>query len=46
VGELGWGEVAVGAVGSVGVVVGAPVLDEDLGFEQGVELPAVEELVA
>lgn len=45
-GELGWGEVAVGAVGSVVVVVDAPVLDEDLGFEEAVEGPAVEELVA
>jgi hypothetical protein len=43
--ELGWGEVAVGAVGSVHVVVDAPLLDEDLGFEEPVELPAVEELV-
>lgn len=40
-GELAGGEVAVGAVGSVGVVVDAPVLDEDLGFEQGVKGPAV-----
>jgi len=45
-GELAGGEVAVGAVGSVVVVVDAPVLDEDLGFEQVVELPAVEELLA
>ena len=45
-GELGWGEVAVGGVGTVDVVVDAPVLDEDLGFEQVVEVPAVEELVA
>ena len=45
-GELGGGEVAVGAVGSVLVVVDAPVLDEHLGFEEVVELPAVEELVA
>jgi hypothetical protein len=28
------------------VVVDAPVLEEDLGFEQGVEGPGVEELVA
>jgi hypothetical protein len=34
------------AVGSVLVVVDAPVLDEDLGFGQVVELPAVEQLVA
>ena len=45
-GELAGGEVAVGAVGSVLVVVDAPVLDEHLGFEEVVELPAVEELVA
>jgi hypothetical protein len=36
----------VGGVGSVEVVVDAPVLDEHSGFEQAVELPAVEELVA
>ena len=36
----------MGAVGSVVVVVDAPVLDEHLGFEEVVELPAVEELVA
>jgi len=36
----------VGAVGSTGVVVDAPVLCEYLGLEQAVELPAVEELVA
>ena len=35
----------MGAVWSVGVVVDAPVLDEDLGFEQVVEVPAVEQLV-
>jgi len=45
-GELGWGEVTVGGVWSVDVVVDAPVFDEDLGFEEAVELPAVEELVA
>ena len=45
-GELAGGEVAVGAVGSVLVVVDAPVVDEHLGFEEGVELAAVEELVA
>ena len=36
-GELGGGEVAVGAVGSVLVVVDAPVLDEHLGLEEVVE---------
>ncbi len=36
----------VGAVGSVLVLVDAPVLDEHLGFEEVVEMPAVEELVA
>jgi hypothetical protein len=46
VGELGGGELAVGAVGSVLVVVDAPVLDEYLGFAEAVEGPAVEELVA
>ena len=45
-GELVGCEVAVGAVRSVRVVVDAPVLDEDLGFEQVVELLAVEVLVA
>lgn len=45
-GGLGGGEVALGAVGSVDVVVDAPVLDQDLGLEEAVELPAVEELVA
>ena len=45
-GELVGCEVAVRAVRSVGVVVDAPVLDEDLSFEQVVEVPAVEELVA
>lgn len=45
-GELVGGEVAVGAVGSVHVVVDAPVLDEGLGFEEAGELPVVEELVA
>ena len=44
--ELARGEVAVRAVGSVFVVVDAPVLDQDLGFEQVVELPAVQEFVA
>lgn len=41
-GEFGGGEVAVGAVGSVDVVVDAPVLDERLYFEEAVELPSVE----
>ena len=36
----------MGAVGSVLVVVDPPLLDEHLGLEQVVELPAVEELVA
>ena len=45
-GELARGEEPVGAVGSTGVVVDAPVLCEYLGLEQAVELPAVEELVA
>ena len=46
VGELGGGEVAVGGVGPVLVVVDAPVPDEDLGFEEAVELPEVEQFVA
>ena len=46
VGELGGGEPVVGGVWSVDVVVDAVVLGEDLGFEERVELPAVEELVA
>ena len=33
-GELGWGEVAVRGVGSVGVVVAAPVFDDHAGFQQ------------
>ena len=45
-GELAWGEVAVGGVGPLPVVVDAPVLDDHAGFEQAVELPAVEEFVA
>ncbi len=45
-GELVGGEVAVGGVGSVLVVVDAPVADEDLGFEERVELPEVEQLVS
>jgi hypothetical protein len=45
-GELGWGEVAVGGVGSVHVVVDASVLDDHACFEEAVELPAVEQLVA
>ncbi len=45
-GELGWGEVAVGGVGSVDVVVDAPVPDDRAGLEQAVELPEVQQLVA
>ena len=36
----------MGAVGSVGVVVDAVVLDDDACFEERVESPAVEEFVA
>ena len=36
----------MGGVGTVLVVVDAPVSDEDLGFEEAVELPEVEQLVA
>ena len=45
-GELGGCEVAVGGVGPVHVVVDSEVLDQDLGLEQRVELPAVEQLVS
>ena len=44
--ELDRGKPAVRAVGPVHVVVDAPVLKEDLGFEQGIEALAVEVLVA
>ena len=44
--ELGRGEQPVGVVWPVGVVVDAPVLDEDPGFEEAVEVPAVEQFVA
>jgi hypothetical protein len=44
--ELGWGQVAVGRVGTVGVVVDAPVLDDHAGLEERVELPQVEQLIA
>ena len=37
--------VAKGAVRAHGVVVAAPLLDEDLGFTQGVEDLAVQQLV-
>ena len=36
----------MGAVGSVGVVVVPPVLDDHAGFEQAVEAPRVEQFVA
>ncbi len=41
-GEFGWGEFAVGGVGSVGVVVAAPIFDDHAGFQQRVEVPQVE----
>jgi len=44
--ELDWGEPAVRAVRPVDVVVDPPVLEENLGLEQGVEALAVQELVA
>src|ERR1700735_3900708 len=44
-GELVRGEIAVGSVWSVHVVVDPPVLDEHLRLEQAVEAPAVEEFV-
>ena len=42
----GAGRVAEGAVGADLVVLPAPALDEDLGFQQGVEAFAVEALVS
>ena len=45
-GELAGGEVAVGGVGPLPVVVDAPVLDDHSGFEEAVELPAVEQFVS
>ncbi len=45
-GELGGGEAAVGRVGTVLVVVDAPVPDEHSGLEEAVELPQVQQLVA
>ena len=36
----------MGAVGPVGVVVVSPVLDDDPGFQERVEAPRVEQLVA
>ncbi len=44
-GELVGAEPAVRTVWTVHVVVDPPVLDQHLGFEQGVEAVAVEELV-
>jgi hypothetical protein len=44
--ELGRSQVSVGGVGSCGVVVNAPVLDDHAGLEERVELPEVEQLVA
>lgn len=46
IGAFGRGEQPERGVWPVGVVVDTPVLDEDLGFEQAVEVPAVEEFVA
>jgi hypothetical protein len=43
--ELDRGEPAMCAVRPVDVVVDSPVLEEDLGFEQGVEPLAIQELV-
>ena len=40
------GEVVERAVGSVGVVLDAPVFGQDLGFQERVELFGGEELVA
>ena len=44
--ELAGREITVGRVWSVHVVVDAPVIYEHLGFEQAVEAPCVEQLVA
>ena len=44
--ELDRGEPVMSAVRSAHVVVDSPVLDEDLCLEQGLELLAVQELVA
>jgi len=40
--EFGRGEFTMGGVGSVGVVVAAPVFDDHAGFPQRVEAPRVE----
>jgi hypothetical protein len=45
-GELCWCLVAEGHVGSVVVVFEAPVIDEDFGFEEGVERFHLEKLAA
>lgn len=45
IGRTCWGEFAVGGLGSVGVVVEAPVLDDHAGFEKRVESPRVDQLV-
>ena len=45
-GKFSGSEIAVGEVGTVLVVVDAPVADEDVSFEEAVELPRVEQLVA
>jgi hypothetical protein len=43
---VGGREPIEGGVGPVGIVLGAPVADEDLGFEEAGELLDVEQLVA
>ena len=45
-GKLARCEVAVGGVGLAPVVVDPPVLDDHPSFEQAVELPQVEQLIA
>lgn len=45
-GEFGRGEVAVGGMWSVHVLVDSVVFDQDSSFEERVELPQVEEFVA
>ena len=45
-GELGWREVAKGLVGSVGVVVHPPIIDQDLSLEHGVDDLPVQQLAS
>ena len=45
-GVVDWGQVAEGAVGSEGVVLDPPVLDQHLGLEEGGERLDGEQFVA